>query len=53
MCPRCGIPLKSWAELTEQDRERFLGLPGRNRQSREHRESNHLFCTRCTYEAHG
>jgi len=53
VCPNCGANLKRWDELSERERDRTLALPGRNVQNREHRTSNHLFCPRCNYEAHG
>jgi len=50
ICPRCGaMKLKSWSDLT--DDERFLAerLPASAEYSKDQRKK-HRFCTRCWFE---
>jgi hypothetical protein len=50
-CPRCGEgTLKAWYELSEDEREVALRLPGSADFSATERSARHLFCTRCWYE---
>ena len=50
-CPRCdGGPLKAWYELSEQERELALKLPGSADFTPAERAARHLFCTRCWFE---
>jgi hypothetical protein len=50
-CPRCGEgPLKAWYELSEEERELALRLPGSADFTAQERAARHLFCTRCWYE---
>ena len=50
-CPRCEGPLKSWAELNDDEREVVRRLPASSEFSAEERDRSHLWCTRCWYEA--
>ena len=50
-CPRCGEgTLKAWYELSEEERELALRLPGAADFNAQERASRHLFCTRCWHE---
>jgi hypothetical protein len=50
-CPRCDEgPLKAWYELSEEEREVALRLPGSADFTASERAARHLFCTRCWYE---
>jgi hypothetical protein len=50
-CPRCGEgPLKAWYELSEDEREVALRLPGSADFPAAERAARHLFCTRCWHE---
>lgn len=50
-CPRCdGGALKAWYELSEEERELALRLPGSADFTAQERASRHLFCTRCWHE---
>ena len=51
-CPRCDKPrLKSWAELTDEERQVVERLPLSADYSLAERQSTHRWCTRCWYEA--
>ena len=53
-CPRCGEgPLKAWYELSEEEREVALRLPGSADFNAAERAARHLFCTRCWHEEFG
>lgn len=53
-CPRCGEGiLKAWYELSEEERETALRLPGSADASAEERATRHRFCTRCWHEEGG
>ena len=53
-CPRCGAsPLRSWRELTDEERELARRLPLSADYSDEERAARHLFCTRCWHEETG
>lgn len=43
--------MKSWAELTEEEREMVKRLPLSASYSLEERQATHRWCTRCWYEA--
>ncbi|MDT5293753.1 MAG: hypothetical protein QOJ76_633 [Acidobacteriota bacterium] len=50
-CPRCGEgALKAWYELSADEREVALRLPGSADFTAAERAARHLFCTRCWYE---
>ncbi|HJQ34000.1 MAG TPA: hypothetical protein VJ866_17600 [Pyrinomonadaceae bacterium] len=50
-CPRCGEgTLKAWYELSEDEREVALRLPGSADSTQAERAARHLFCTRCWHE---
>jgi hypothetical protein len=50
-CPRCNEgPLKAWFELSEEEREVALRLPGSAEDEAAERAAHHRFCTRCWYE---
>ncbi|MDT5156143.1 MAG: hypothetical protein QOC61_1023 [Acidobacteriota bacterium] len=51
LCPRCMEgTLKAWYELSEDEREVALRLPGSADFTTTERAARHLFCTRCWYE---
>jgi hypothetical protein len=53
-CPRCGEgPLKAWYELSEDEREVALRLPGSAEADAAERIARHRFCTRCWHEETG
>ena len=50
-CPRCGEgTLKAWYELSDEEREMALRLPGSADFTLEERATRHRFCTRCWFE---
>ena len=50
ICPQCGSPkMKSWAELTEDQKLLAKSLPMSAEYTREERKK-HYFCTRCWFE---
>jgi hypothetical protein len=50
-CPRCHERgLKSWPDLTDEEREVVKRLPASAEYSLEERQSQHRWCTRCWYE---
>ena len=50
-CPRCHKPgLKSWTELTDEEREVVKRLPASAEYPLSERQSLHRWCTRCWYE---
>jgi len=51
-CPRCGErQMRSWSELSEDEREVVKRLPASADYSLEERQTRHRWCTRCWYEA--
>ncbi|HEV7797822.1 MAG TPA: hypothetical protein VGO73_06690 [Pyrinomonadaceae bacterium] len=53
-CPRCGEEkLRSWAELSDDEREVVRRLPGSADYEASEREAMHRWCTRCWYEETG
>ena len=51
-CPRCDKRgMKSWSELTDEEREMVKRLPLSASYSLEERQASHRWCTRCWYEA--
>jgi hypothetical protein len=53
-CPRCQEgPLKAWYELSGDEREVALRLPGSAEHEAAARAARHRFCTRCWYEEGG
>lgn len=51
-CPRCDKRgMKSWSELTDEEREAVKRLPLSAGFSLEERQASHRWCTRCWYEA--
>ena len=50
-CPRCDKRgLKSWAELSDEEREVVKRLPASADFSLDERKASHRWCTRCWYE---
>ena len=50
-CPRCEKRgLKTWAELSEEERTAVKRLPLSAEYSEEERKATHRWCTRCWYE---
>lgn len=50
-CPRCDAPrLRSWGELTEEEREVARRLPASADFSIEERAARRLWCARCWHE---
>jgi len=50
-CPRCDKRgMKSWSELTDEEREVVKRLPLSAKYSLEERQATHRWCTRCWYE---
>jgi len=50
-CPRCEKRgLKTWAELSEEEREVVKRLGRPTEYSEEERQTSHRWCTRCWYE---
>ena len=43
--------MKSWSELTDEEREMVKRLPLSASYSPEERQASHRWCTRCWYEA--
>ena len=51
-CPRCDKRgMKSWSELTDEEREVVKRLPLSASYPLEERQASHRWCTRCWYEA--
>lgn len=52
LCPRCGAgSLRTWIELSEDEREVVRRLPAAAGYSFDERKNTHRWCTRCWYEA--
>jgi len=50
-CPRCEKRgLKSFEQLTDEERELIKRLPGATAFSEDDRRAAHRWCTRCWYE---
>ena len=50
-CLRCDQPgIKSWEELSDEEREVVKRLPASADYSLEERKASHRWCTRCWYE---
>lgn len=50
-CPRCDKRgLKTWSELTDEEREVVKRLPSSAEYQLEQRQQNHRWCTRCWWE---
>ena len=50
-CPRCGTArLRSWSELSDEEREVVKRLPASAEFSLEERQAIHKWCTRCWHE---
>lgn len=53
-CPRCEEEaLRTWDELSDEEREVVKRLPGSADHQESERERVHQWCTRCWYEATG
>lgn len=51
-CSRCGEGrMRSWEELTEEERQVTQRLPANRDYSREERRERRRWCTRCWHEA--
>ena len=50
-CPRCAEGrMRTWQELTDDEREVAARLPGAADYRAAERETTHRWCTRCWYE---
>jgi len=50
-CPRCDLgELRSWKDLSEEDREVVKRLPASADYSLDERKARHSWCTRCWFE---
>ena len=50
-CPRCGVGrLKSWPELSDEEREVVKRLPASADYSLDERARRHRWCTNCWHE---
>jgi hypothetical protein len=50
-CPRCHKPgLKSWVELSDEEREVVKRLPASAEHSLSERQMTHRWCPRCWHE---
>jgi hypothetical protein len=49
-CPRCEARLRSWAELSDEEREVVQRLPASADQTLDERKGRHRWCTRCWFE---
>jgi hypothetical protein len=52
-CPRCDGALRSWNDLSDEDREMVRRLPASADYSLEERKARHRWCTRCWFEDSG
>jgi len=52
-CPRCEGQLRSWSELSDEDREMVERLPATADYSLAERKARHRWCTRCWFEDSG
>ncbi|HSS20943.1 MAG TPA: hypothetical protein VLL54_12785 [Pyrinomonadaceae bacterium] len=53
-CPRCGeSALRTWDELSDEEREVVKRLPGSAGYAVEDRMATHQWCTRCWHEESG
>ena len=51
-CPRCAAEhLRSWSDLSDEERELVRRLPASADYSLEERKARHRWCIRCWYEA--
>jgi len=51
-CPRCRVGrLRSWAELSEEEREVTRRLPASAEYNSHERRTTHRWCTNCWHEA--
>jgi len=51
-CPRCEKPrMKTWSELSDEEREVVKRLPAPAEYSLDERQATHQWCTRCWYES--
>jgi len=49
-CPRCEGRLRTWSELSDEDREMVKRLPAAADYSLDERQARHRWCTRCWFE---
>jgi hypothetical protein len=52
-CPRCEGRLRSWDELSDEEREMIKRLPASADYSLDERKARHRWCTRCWFEETG
>jgi hypothetical protein len=52
-CPRCGGRMRSWSELSDEEREVVKRLVASADYSLNQRQARHRWCTRCWYEDTG
>jgi hypothetical protein len=51
-CPKCGEErLRTWDELSDEEREVVRRLPGSADYKISERQAMHQWCTRCWYES--
>jgi hypothetical protein len=54
LCPRCGLErLRSWNDLSDEDREVVKRLPASADYAIEERKALHRWCTSCWFEDTG
>jgi ribosomal protein S27AE len=49
-CPRCEGAMRTWDELSDNEREVVKRLPASAESDAEERQRLHRWCTRCWYE---
>jgi hypothetical protein len=49
-CPRCEGRLRSWNELSDEEREMTKRLPATAEYSLDERKARHRWCRRCWFE---
>jgi hypothetical protein len=49
-CPRCEGRLRSWDELSDEEREMIKRLPASADYSLDERKARRRWCTRCWFE---
>jgi len=49
-CPRCEGRLRSWDELSDEEREMTRRLPATAEYSLDERKARHRWCRRCWFE---
>jgi len=52
-CPRCHELMRTWDELSDEERDVVNRLPASAEYASDERVATHLWCTRCWYEETG